>query len=462
MALVAAAAQVDITPRPGIELMGYGARSGAATGVHDPLHARALWLGSGGSTPAEAGILLLTADLCLMAPAQADDVRARICAKTGVSPERVLVACSHTHSGPDTGLGALSAGISLPEHCAALFQGIVDAGVTAITDARPARLVWSRAEAAIGRNRRLADGPIDGRVLVLRVDAEDGSPLAVLFHHACHGTVLGHDNLEISADWSGVACARVARETGAVAMFLLGAHADIDPRTRGLMDLAIPGQSVGLGFEAVRVLGLEVADAVLGALAGAASESGPVAAARTRVRLPLHLGDLPPERARHALDARKRELAELLDVPLERFPRLSELVSVVERSTRKLPLLEARRRLSLARLYLRDKAGPFFVGGEREVDVEVQLLRIADTALLALPLEPTTQVGLDWSRRTAGQLAQAGVCGIANGWLRYLPHADDFAHPRAGEHYEVLMSTFAPEACERLLGAGEELLRTLT
>jgi hypothetical protein len=228
------------------------------------------------------------------------------------------------------------------------------------------------------------------------------------------------------------------------------------------MDLAIPGQSVGLGFEAVRVLGLEVADAVLGALDGAPAEGGPVAAACTRVRLPLHLGDLPQEEARLALEARKRELADLLDVPLEGFPRLSELQSVVERSTRELPLAEARRRLSLARLYVRDRAGPFFVGGEREVDVEVQVLRIGDTALLALPLEPTTNVGLDWSRRAAGRVAQAGVCGIANGWLRYLPHADDFAHPRAGEHYEVLMSTFAPGACERLLGAGEELLRTLS
>ena len=31
----------------------------------------------------------------------------RIAAKTGVARERILVGCIHTHSGPDTGLGAL-------------------------------------------------------------------------------------------------------------------------------------------------------------------------------------------------------------------------------------------------------------------------------------------------------------------------------------------------------------------
>ena len=53
------------------------------------------------------------------------------------------------------------------------------------------------------------------------------------------------------------------------------------------------------------------------------------------------------------------------------------------------------------------------------------------------------------------------MAGIANGWLRYLPHPDDLAHPRAHHHYEVLSSMVAPGACETLLGAGEELLEKL-
>ena len=464
MTLAAGAAEVDITPEPGVELMGYGARIGTSTGVHDRLHARALYLESRGSNHDQDRILLLSADVCLIAPRQADEIRGCIGEATGIPPGHILMGCTHTHSGPDTGLAALTGGRPLPEAAAALMEGTVAAALEAVSEARPAQLRWSRAEAAIGRNRRLADGPVDARVLVLRVDDQrTGRPLAVLFHHACHGTVLGHDNLLISADWPGVAARAISEQTGAVALFLLGAHADIDPRTRGLMDLAIPGQSIGAGFEAVSVLGLEVAEAVLGALDAGEPQSGarPLTAASARVPLPLHLGDCSPEHARRELEARKRELADLFEWPLESFPRLSDLAAAAQRSTRTLLPTEARRRISRARLYLRDKTAPFFVGGRRQLDVEVQVLRIGDAALLGLPLEPTTNVGLDWQARATRRLPLAAVAGIANGWLRYLPHPDDLAHPRADEHYEVLMSTFAPGACERLLQEGEELLAAI-
>ena len=68
------------------------------------------------------------------------------------------------------------------------------------------------------------------------------------------------------------------------------------------------------------------------------------------------------------------------------------------------------------------------------------------------------QNGLDWRARAQRRLPLAGVCGIANGWLRYLPHKADLAHARADEHYEVLMSTLGPGACERLLATGEDLV----
>ena len=53
------------------------------------------------------------------------------------------------------------------------------------------------------------------------------------------------------------------------------------------------------------------------------------------------------------------------------------------------------------------------------------------------------------------------MIGIANGWLRYLPHAADLSHPHAHQHYEVLQSLLAPGACEALLEAGPTLAREL-
>ena len=463
MTLVAGAAEIDITPELGggeaVPLMGYGARIGGATRVHDPVYARGLYLGD---PEAARDLLIVAVDLCLMGPEQAGAIRRAIAAGTGLRTDQILVSCTHTHSAPDTGLAAVSAGGEPPAHWPAIEAGIVRAGQEAVGRAEPARAGWTRAEAAIGRNRRIADGPAQREVLILRVDGEAGGPLAVLYSHGCHGTVLGHDNLEISADWPGAAAQRIRELSGALPVFVLGSHADIDPRTRGLMDLAIPGQSLGLGFEAVRVLGHEFADAVLGALPHARLEAQLTLGCASREELlPVHLGDRPRDRAVQELQDRKAALAAELGVAPGDFPRLRDLLAVTERCARELPLAEARRLLAEARLYLRDKTAPYFVGGARERAVEVQLLRIGDAALLALPLEPTTNVGLDWRRRATARVGYAGVCGIGNGWMRYLPHPDDFAHPRAHEHYEVLMSTFSPGACARLLDAGAALLAEL-
>ena len=68
-------------------------------------------------------------------------------------------------------------------------------------------------------------------------------------------------------------------------------------------------------------------------------------------------------------------------------------------------------------------------------------------------------MGLDWKARAG--TPRAAVAGIGNGWLRYLPHARDFADPLAHHHYEVLSSLFAPGTCEELLRQGKDLLAEL-
>jgi hypothetical protein len=410
----AGAARVEITPEPGVALMGYGARQGVSTRVHDPISTRALALGAG-SGP---GILIAAADLCLMAPEQARSIRGRIASETGVPLERILLSCTHTHSAPDTGLGELLRGRPEPPHVGPLFDGIVRAATQAHAARRPARLGWGRAEARIGRNRRVEHGPIDPEILLLRVDEATGAPLATLYSYACHGTVLGHDNLEISADWAGVASARIEAERGGPALFLLGAHADVDPRTRGLMDLAIPGQSLGLGFEAVRVLGGEVAEAALAALPGIETESSAaVGGSAATLELALHPGESSAAEAEADLERIRRELAARLGIPPEDFPRLSELHDRIHGLVADRPIAEGRELIAQARLYFRDRTGPFHAGGKRSAEVEAQVLRIGEAALLALPLEPTTEVGLDWKGRARARGLRGSVCGIGNGWL---------------------------------------------
>jgi len=451
MSLVAGVARVPLDTPLGGPMMGYGARAGTAHAVHDPLFARALYLSGGGAC------LLVEVDVCLLAPAHAELVRARIAERTGVAAERVLVGSIHTHSGPETGFAAWLGGAAPPAASEALFAAVVAAAERAHASAAPARLGVGRAEACIGRNRRIAHGPLDPEVLVVRVDRADRSPLAILYIHGCHPTVLGHDNLDYSADWPGAA-SRVVESMlpGAMALFALGAHADVDPRTRGLLDFAIEGQSVGESFAVMESIGREVGVAVANAALAITTDADvAVAADSVRLSLPVHGAADGDENRRVALEAgRKRALAALDVDPNGAEPGVGELFAMTHERTRHLPRDEARRRIAAARAYLRDRTAPRFAGGVTP-SVGVQVLRLGPAWLLAVPAEATVDVGLDWKSRLSG--APGAVVSIANGWFRYLPHERNFAEPDAELRYEIAMSTFVPDAASRMLDAGVAL-----
>jgi hypothetical protein len=429
---------------PGAAMMGYGARTGVAAGTHDALAARALYLAAGSDA------LLVECDLCLVAPAQAADLRARIAARSGVAVDRILLGCIHTHSGPDTGFGALLAGLKPAEWLAPIFAAVVDAGVAAVAAAAPARLGVGSAALAVGRNRRRADAPLDPSALVLRVDRADGSPLAIAWVHGCHPTALGHENLAYSADWPGAANRAIeAAFPGTTALFALGAHADVDPRTRGLLDLAVPGQSVGVGFAECEALGREAGLAIAACAEGiATAASAPIGAAS--VREPIATWQ-PTEAGR--VDA----LAALDLEPAAKYGT-GELYAMERERTERYPAPERRERLARLRRYLRDRTAARFAFGPRP-EVEVQVLRLGDALLLGLPLEATTDVGLAWKERAPSR--HAALISIANGWLRYLPHARNFAEADAHVKYEVLQSTFPPDTAEILLARAVALASRL-
>ena len=452
-ALRAGVARVEFEAALGGAMMGYGARQGGARARHDPLFARAVYLERSGAT--ESGeLLLVELDLCLLAPAHAEALRARIAERTGVAEARVGIGCIHTHSGPETGLFAALTGAGPPDD-APWLAAALRAAASARAGAEPARLGVGRAEARIGRNRRVAGGPLDPEVLVVRVERADRRPLAVLYIHGCHPTVLGHDNLEYSADWPGAASRAIeAALPGVIALFALGAHADIDPRTRGLHDLAVSGQSAGGSFASVEELGRELGTAVAAAADSIATRpDAPIATDTVWCRLPVHGGADP--RAREAALAPSRARAQAaLGLGADVDPGVPEWFGLIGERTAGLAPGEARPRIAAARAYLRDRTAPRFAGGLAPA-VSVQVARLGDAWLLCLPLEATVDVGLDWKRRLGG--APGAVVSIANGWLRYLPHPRNFAEPDAEHAYEVLMSTFGPDAATHLLDAADAL-----
>jgi len=93
-------ASIEITPPIGTELTGFIARTGACVGVLDPLEARALVF----EDARGARAALVTCDLIAIGRHLTERVRQQIALTAGVPESAVLIHCSHTHSGPETGL----------------------------------------------------------------------------------------------------------------------------------------------------------------------------------------------------------------------------------------------------------------------------------------------------------------------------------------------------------------------
>jgi hypothetical protein len=245
----AGAAEVVITPPIGGQLEGYGGRDGGSTGVHDDLRAHALVLDDGSRRAA-----IVTCDvLGLDAP-----IVARVRQAAGewdIPPERVLVACSHTHAGPRGLLSRRGADTGLVD---VLVRQLVGALRAALGELAPARLMAGEGRVdSVSLNRRFPDGPIDTAVRVLRVEGSDGQLRAALVNYGCHPTILNWNNLRVSRDWPGYAEGAIKALWGeqTVVLFANGACADINPVK--ISESFDETRRVGtiVGAEAARVLG---------------------------------------------------------------------------------------------------------------------------------------------------------------------------------------------------------------
>lgn len=212
------AAKVDITPPLGMQLEGYEVRTGGATGIHDPLYARALVAeGPHGMT-----VALVVADLIQIDPHLQRLVADEVLELTGIPRERLQLAGTHTHSGPM---------LREPTEAeATIGHAIAGCIAQAWINRREAVAAVGIGEVqGIGANRRPNGGPVDDRVTVTRFDGVDGRPIATHLNYGCHPTTLGPNNLLYSADYPGVLCRLVDDAIGGVTIFSTGPQGDVNP-----------------------------------------------------------------------------------------------------------------------------------------------------------------------------------------------------------------------------------------
>lgn len=92
----AANVKVDITPDSPRALHGYGPRK--SEGVHDRIYHRIVALDDGGTQ-----FFLVSSDICTISPSFYDDTRGVLEEQTGIVPDQVWWAATHTHAAPYVG-----------------------------------------------------------------------------------------------------------------------------------------------------------------------------------------------------------------------------------------------------------------------------------------------------------------------------------------------------------------------
>ncbi len=236
-------AKVDITPRVGVELAGFGPYwNRHSTWIRDPLEARAAAFEADGKR-----VVVIGCDLAGVSAEETRQIRNLIQQKfPDLRDDRIMVCCSHTHSGPS--LIMYGWGIMDIPYSMILPHKIARAGIEAIEKLEQVTMSAAVVPCeGIGINRvydrfsvpheeGLKEGwrpgkpeLTDTKATVIRFTRKDGSLAGFMAHFGCHPVTCGATSNAIHGDYPAVAIHNIMRTNpGSVGIFLQGALGDVN------------------------------------------------------------------------------------------------------------------------------------------------------------------------------------------------------------------------------------------
>ena len=440
--LHAGVAKVDITDR--------------TVPVNDPLFAKALVLRDGDTTA-----VIITVDAVALGEIGRikndflANVRAQLQKELNIQPANVLINASHCH-------GVV---------CADVEQRTVQAVRDACRNMVPVKTGAGRGhENRIMENRRLklkdgsesdvrhayslprdedvaGIGPVDPEIGLLRLDRQDGRPLAVVYNFAVH-PIQGVPSRGNTADIIGFASKAIEESLGdgALALFLQGCAGDINPAQYKDVHNPRDAEPLGnlLGLSTLRALkkiqtrengGLRVLNEVLALPRGADLERRISAIQAEQTRLlkslqgtSLNLKTFIPLFVQYSLATNFPSYSShryLLDKSLGRddLNKLdAENRANMERYIQNIHTMEQLTRLQANMNLLKMHQAQNVAAGKPTIDVEVVGLRIGDFVLVTFPGELTVEIGLGIKKRAPAPFTF--VAGYTNGYIYYAPTAD--------------------------------------
>jgi hypothetical protein len=223
--------QVDITPKPGVELCGFAARMQPSTGVLDPLFAKAVHLSCSGTE-----LLWVHCDLIGFDRSIVQDFRDWAREEYGLNGSQVLLTATHTHAGPGT-IHLRESGEFNLEYVKFLQEQMRESTRQAMARKEECRLsvVENNLDLAVDR-RKTASSHTDPRVMALGFQRANGSFAAVVVNYPIHPVALGPANRLISADIPGQVALALAKQLpgNPVVLVTNGACGNLNPPERNV------------------------------------------------------------------------------------------------------------------------------------------------------------------------------------------------------------------------------------
>jgi hypothetical protein len=176
---------------------------------------------------------LISCDLLALDAEFVAAARSGISKGTGISANNIMIACTHTHSGPATVFLRDCGEVDQP-YLAGLRQRLEKLAQQAVAKMREVQVGVGRGQVRTGTlNRRQRGTSIDPDLDVLSFRDSGGQILAVVLNYACHPVCMDHTNRLISADYPGCLSRIVQEQNGAVVLFTNAATGDINPDRMG-------------------------------------------------------------------------------------------------------------------------------------------------------------------------------------------------------------------------------------
>lgn len=475
--LLAGVARVEIT-------------SEKALPVNDPLYVKALVLRNDTTT---AVLITLDAvsigEIGYIGNDYLDKVRGRLQKELKIEPESVVVNASHCHGivCADVEERTVAAVKKAVENLVAVKVGVGVGREDRISENRRLKLKNGKEVDVRHAYSMPADeevvgvGPIDPQIGILRLDRQNGQPLAVVYNFACH-PIMGVPNGGNTADLVGFASRVIENNLGdgTLALFVQGCGGDINPV--GYKDVHRPRDAEPLG----NLLGLSVLQAVRKIQCG---DGGVLKVLHEKL-------DLPRADNTARIDALVQEQGKLLQslrgttLNLRTFLELAgkqgatadfpsyyshrylhekalgrdDLVRLdtenranLKAYVQNIRTMEELTRLQTNLALLRKHQERNRLAGMKPLPVEMVGLRVSDFVLITFPGELTVEIGLKIKKAAPHKFTF--VAGYTNGYIYYTPTAQQLQN--VGGAQEDSDCLVAPEWEKLFHDKVEQMLKKL-